>query len=103
VPYTAVPPPAEPGAASAAQLRAARAGAIAAYRAGARAAARVTEDRQQADRAPADLTKPPRDGREAAPDAGTAEAAGDATDPGTPGAPGTPVPGSATGTGAPGT
>ncbi|MFJ3752064.1 protein kinase [Streptomyces sp. t99] len=106
VPYTAVPPPAEPGAASAAQLRAARAGAIAAYRAGARAAARVTEDRQQADRAPADLTKP-QDGREAAPDAGTAgtaEAAGDATDPGTPGASGTP--GSATGgpaTGAPGT
>uniref|UniRef100_UPI000B217747 protein kinase n=1 Tax=Streptomyces sp. EN23 TaxID=212774 RepID=UPI000B217747 len=47
VPYTAVPPPAEPGAASAAQLRAARAGAIAAYRAGARAAARATEDRQQ--------------------------------------------------------
>ncbi|MFD4589664.1 protein kinase [Streptomyces rubiginosohelvolus] len=95
VPYTAVPPPAEPGAASAAQLRAARAGAIAAYRAGARAAARVTEDRQQADRAPADLTKP-QDGREAAPDA---EAAGDATDSGTPGAPGTPAPG----TGAPGT
>ncbi|MET8602675.1 protein kinase [Streptomyces rubiginosohelvolus] len=107
VPYTAVPPPAEPGAASAAQLRAARAGAIAAYRAGARAAARVTEDRQQADRAPADLTKPPRDGREAAPDAGTAgtaEAAGDATDPGTPGAPGTTGSGiGATGTGAPGT
>ncbi|MFI0000237.1 protein kinase [Streptomyces globisporus] len=102
VPYTAVPPPAEPGAASAAQLRAARAGAIAAYRAGARAAARVTEDRQQADRAPADLTKPPRDGREAAPDAGTAEAAGDATDPGTPGAPGTPGSG-APGSGAPGT
>ncbi|MFI2117007.1 protein kinase [Streptomyces rubiginosohelvolus] len=103
VPYTAVPPPAEPGAASAAQLRAARAGAIAAYRAGARAAARVTEDRQQADRAPADLTKP-QDGREASPDtgaAGTAEAAGDATDSGTPGAPGTP--GSAPGTGAPGT
>ncbi|MCX4520661.1 protein kinase [Streptomyces anulatus] len=63
VPYTAVPPPAEPGAASAAQLRAARAGAIAAYRAGARAAARVTEDRQQADRAPADLTKTPPEGR----------------------------------------
>ncbi|MFJ6145534.1 protein kinase [Streptomyces anulatus] len=63
VPYTAVPPPAEPGAASAAQLRAARAGAIAAYRAGARAAARVTEDRQQADRAPADLTKAPPEGR----------------------------------------
>ncbi|MFK0129697.1 protein kinase [Streptomyces rubiginosohelvolus] len=105
VPYTAVPPPAEPGAASAAQLRAARAGAIAAYRAGARAAARVTEDRQQADRAPADLTKP-QEGREAAPDAGTAgaaEAAGDATDPGTPGAPGTPTSGSAPGTGAPGT
>ncbi|MFE6697336.1 protein kinase [Streptomyces sp. NPDC057718] len=101
VPYTAVPPPAEPGAASAAQLRAARAGAIAAYRAGARAAARVTEERQQADRAPADLTKSPRDGREAAPDAGTAEAAGDATDSGTPGAPGTP--GSASGTGATGT
>ncbi|MFD5203974.1 protein kinase [Streptomyces sp. NPDC058375] len=67
VPYTAVPPPAEPGAASAAQLRAARAGAIAAYRAGARAAARVTEERQQADRTPADLTKPPPDEREAAP------------------------------------
>ncbi|MFB8382936.1 protein kinase [Streptomyces rubiginosohelvolus] len=103
VPYTAVPPPAEPGAASAAQLRAARAGAIAAYRAGARAAARVTEDRQQADRAPADLAKP-QDGREASPDtgaAGTAEAAGDATDSGTPGAPGTL--GSAPGTGAPGT
>ncbi|MFB8053233.1 protein kinase [Streptomyces rubiginosohelvolus] len=104
VPYTAVPPPAEPGAASAAQLRAARAGAIAAYRAGARAAARVTEDRQQADRAPADLTKPPRDGREESPDAGTAgtaeaEAAGAATDPGTPGAPGTPGSGiGATGT-----
>ncbi|MFE3390359.1 protein kinase [Streptomyces anulatus] len=64
VPYTAVPPAAEPGAASAAQLRAARAGAIAAYRAGARAAARVTEeDRQQADRAPADLTKTPPEGR----------------------------------------
>ncbi|WP_327334271.1 protein kinase [Streptomyces anulatus] len=63
VPYTAVPPPAEPGAASAAQLRAARAGAIAAYRAGARAAARVTEDRQQAGRAPADLTKTPPEGR----------------------------------------
>ncbi|MCX4503690.1 protein kinase [Streptomyces anulatus] len=63
VSYTAVPPPAEPGAASAAQLRAARAGAIAAYRAGARAAARVTEDRQQADRAPADLTKTPPEGR----------------------------------------
>ncbi|MFE7139090.1 protein kinase [Streptomyces sp. NPDC057644] len=101
VPYTAVPPPAEPGAASAAQLRAARAGAIAAYRAGARAAARVTEERQQADRTPADLTKSPRDGREAAPDAGTAEAAGDVTDSRTPGAPGTP--GSATGTGATGT
>ncbi|MFF2863453.1 protein kinase [Streptomyces rubiginosohelvolus] len=103
VPYTAVPPPAEPGAASAAQLRAARAGAIAAYRAGARAAARVTEDRQQADRTPADLTKP-QDGREAAPDAGaagTTEAAGAATDPGAPGAPGTR--GSAPGTGAPGT
>ncbi|MFD5348849.1 protein kinase, partial [Streptomyces anulatus] len=63
VPYTAVPPAAEPGAASAAQLRAARAGAIAAYRAGARAAARVTEDRQQADRAPADLTKTPPESR----------------------------------------
>ncbi|MFD8583187.1 protein kinase [Streptomyces californicus] len=66
VPYTAIPP-AEPGASNAAQLRAARAGAIAAYRAGARAAARVTEDRQEADRArtaPADLTKSPqRDGR----------------------------------------
>ncbi|WP_405480969.1 protein kinase [Streptomyces anulatus] len=62
VPYTAVPPSAEPGAASAAQLRAARAGAIAAYRAGARAAARVTEDRQRADRAPADLTKTPPEG-----------------------------------------
>ncbi|MCC8478572.1 protein kinase [Streptomyces globisporus] len=91
VPYTAVRPPAEPGAASAAQLRAARAGAIAAYRAGARAAARVTEDRQQADRAPADLTKPPRDGREAAPDAGAtgateAAGAGDATGSGVPGA-----------------
>ncbi|MGW6582504.1 protein kinase [Streptomyces globisporus] len=86
VPYTAVPPPAEPGAASAAQLRAARAGAIAAYRAGARAAARVTEDRQQTDRAPADLTKPPQDGREAAPDAG---AAGDADSPGAPGTPAT--------------
>ncbi|MEU0619374.1 protein kinase [Streptomyces rubiginosohelvolus] len=111
VPYTAVPPPAEPGAASAAQLRAARAGAIAAYRAGARAAARVTEDRQQADRAPADLTKPPRDGREESPDAGTAgtaeaEAAGAATDPGTPGAPGSGIGATgigATGTGAPGT
>lgn len=67
VPYTAVPPPAEPGAASAAQLRAARAGAIAAYRAGARAAARVTEDRQQTDRAPADLTKSPPEGRTPAP------------------------------------
>ncbi|MFI1930316.1 protein kinase [Streptomyces sp. NPDC020330] len=63
VPYTAVPPPAEPGAASAAQLRAARAGAIAAYRAGARAAARAAEDRQQTDRAPADLTKSPPEGR----------------------------------------
>ncbi len=63
VPYTAVPPPAEPGAASAAQLRAARAGAIAAYRAGARAAARVTEDRQQADRAPADLAEEDTAGR----------------------------------------
>ncbi|MFE9457279.1 protein kinase [Streptomyces californicus] len=66
VPYTAIPP-AEPGASNAAQLRAARAGAIAAYRAGARAAARVTEDRQEADRtrtAPADLTKSPqREGR----------------------------------------
>ncbi|MFE2503421.1 protein kinase [Streptomyces rubiginosohelvolus] len=106
VPYTAVPPPAEPGAASAAQLRAARAGAIAAYRAGARAAARVTEDRQQADRAPADLTKPPRDGREESPDAGSAgtaeaEAAGAATDPGTPGAPGSGI--GATGTGVTGT
>ncbi|MFD9504496.1 protein kinase [Streptomyces sp. NPDC060035] len=40
-------PVVEPGAGSAAQLRAARAGAIAAYRAGARAAARVTEDRQR--------------------------------------------------------
>ncbi|MEU5287625.1 protein kinase [Streptomyces sp. NPDC020755] len=67
VPYTAVPPPAEPGAASAAQLRAARAGAIAAYRAGARAAARVTEDRQQTDRAPADLTKSPPEGHAPAP------------------------------------
>ncbi|MFF8551369.1 protein kinase [Streptomyces sp. NPDC015501] len=70
VPYTAVPP-AEPGASSAAQLRAARAGAIAAYRAGARAAARATEDRQGADRAPADLTKSPgpegRGARPAAP------------------------------------
>ncbi len=75
VPYTAVPPPAEPGASSAAQLRAARAGAIAAYRAGARAAARVTEDRQQADRAPADLTKPPRDPGGAAPGAGSAGSA----------------------------
>ncbi|MFB7231141.1 protein kinase [Streptomyces fimicarius] len=71
VPYTAVPP-AEPGAASAAQLRAARAGAIAAYRAGARAAARVTEDRQQADRTPADLTKPPRPGGDTAPEADSA-------------------------------
>lgn len=71
VPYTAVPPPAEPGAASAAQLRAARAGAIAAYRAGARAAARVTEDRQQAGHAPADLTKTPPEGGEAAPATGT--------------------------------
>ncbi|MFH8881533.1 protein kinase [Streptomyces californicus] len=66
VPYTAIPP-AEPGASNAAELRAARAGAIAAYRAGARAAARVTEDRQEADRArtvPADLTKSPQqDGR----------------------------------------
>ncbi|MFI7289287.1 protein kinase [Streptomyces anulatus] len=69
VPYTAVPPPAEPGASSAAQLRAARAGAIAAYRAGARAAARVTEDRQQTDRAPADLTKSPPEGRAPAPSA----------------------------------
>lgn len=81
VPYT-VPPPAEPGAASAAQLRAARAGAIAAYRAGARAAARVTEDRQQADRAPADLTKSPAEGHEATPAAGTA---GTATGAGTAG------------------
>ncbi|MER5633565.1 protein kinase [Streptomyces nitrosporeus] len=40
-------PPAEPGAGSAAQLRAARAGAIAAYRAGARAAARANDDQQQ--------------------------------------------------------
>ncbi|WP_406392775.1 protein kinase [Streptomyces sp. NBC_00887] len=40
-------PVAEPGAGSAAQLRAARAGAIAAYRAGARAAARVNEDQQR--------------------------------------------------------
>ncbi len=87
-PPSPTPPyaPAEPGAASAAQLRAARAGAIAAYRAGARAAARVTEDRQQTDRAPADLTKPPQDGREAAPDAG---AAGDADSPGAPGTPAT--------------
>ncbi|MFD4022841.1 protein kinase [Streptomyces sp. NPDC058576] len=75
VPYTAVPPPAEPGASSAAQLRAARAGAIAAYRAGARAAARVTEDRQQADGAPADLTKPQRDAGGAAPAAGSAGSA----------------------------
>ncbi|MFE9696980.1 protein kinase [Streptomyces sp. NPDC006270] len=67
VPYTAAPPPAEPGTASAAELRAARAGAIAAYRAGARAAARVTEDRQQADRAPADLAKSPPWGSEPAP------------------------------------
>ncbi|MFJ6849430.1 protein kinase [Streptomyces sp. NPDC091271] len=42
-------PPAEPGAGSAAQLRAARAGAIAAYRAGARAAARAGEDRKRAE------------------------------------------------------
>ncbi|MFF0506158.1 protein kinase [Streptomyces fimicarius] len=89
VPYTAVPP-AEPGAASAAQLRAARAGAIAAYRAGARAAARVTEDRQQADRTPADLTKPPRPGDDAAPEAESAESA-----PGT----GTTAPGASTDTG----
>ncbi|WP_329231935.1 protein kinase [Streptomyces sp. NBC_01460] len=40
-------PPAEPGAGSAAQLRAARAGAIAAYRAGARAAARAGEERRR--------------------------------------------------------
>ncbi|MGX8277699.1 protein kinase [Streptomyces sp. PBSH9] len=91
VPYTAVPPPAEPGAASAAQLRAARAGAIAAYRAGARAAARDTEDRQQADRSPADLTKPPQDGREAAPDAGAADTAEAAGTTGDVDAPGTPV------------
>ncbi|WP_406191553.1 protein kinase [Streptomyces griseus] len=89
VPYTAVPP-AEPGAASAAQLRAARAGAIAAYRAGARAAARVTEDRQQADRTPADLTKPPRPGGDAAPEADSAGSA-----PGT----GTTAPGAGTDTG----
>ncbi|MFF7036534.1 protein kinase [Streptomyces griseus] len=88
VPYTAVPP-AEPGAASAAQLRAARAGAIAAYRAGARAAARVTEDRQQADRTPADLTKPPRPGGDAAPEADSAGSA-----PGT----GTTAPGASTDT-----
>ncbi|MFE3514892.1 protein kinase [Streptomyces sp. NPDC059166] len=44
-------PPAEPGAGSAAQLRAARAGAIAAYRAGARAAARAGEDRRRAEAA----------------------------------------------------
>ncbi|MGW2278928.1 protein kinase [Streptomyces sp. NPDC001770] len=43
-------PPADPGAATAAQLRAARAGAIAAYRAGALAAsARVTEEQQRAE------------------------------------------------------
>ncbi|MFE2978971.1 protein kinase [Streptomyces sp. NPDC059258] len=98
VPYTAVPPPAEPGAASAAQLRAARAGAIAAYRAGARAAARVTEERQQADRAPADLTKSPTDGHGAAPGsrtAGPTPGADPAGATGTPGAdpagaPGTP-------------
>ncbi|MGY5001185.1 protein kinase [Streptomyces griseus] len=88
VPYTAVPP-AEPGAASAAQLRAARAGAIAAYRAGARAAARVTEDRQQADRTPADLTKPPRPGGDDAPEADSAGSA-----PGT----GTTAPGASTDT-----
>ncbi|MFJ7083528.1 protein kinase [Streptomyces griseus] len=88
VPYTAVPP-AEPGAGSAAQLRAARAGAIAAYRAGARAAARVTEDRQQADRTPADLTKPPRPGGDAAPEADSAGSA-----PGT----GTTAPGASTDT-----
>ncbi|WP_457784736.1 protein kinase [Streptomyces griseus] len=81
VPYTAVPPPAEPGAASAAQLRAARAGAIAAYRAGARAAARVTEERQQTDRARADLTKASPEGRAPAPGAGGATGAGGDTDP----------------------
>ncbi|MFE6187748.1 protein kinase [Streptomyces sp. NPDC056465] len=43
-------PPAEPGAGSAAQLRAARAGAIAAYRAGARAAARAGEERRREER-----------------------------------------------------
>ncbi|MFE3431240.1 protein kinase [Streptomyces sp. NPDC059171] len=101
VPYNAVPPPAEPGAASAAQLRAARAGAIAAYRAGARAAARISEDRRQTDRAPADLTNPPQeggatasadltkrpqDGRATAPDAGTASTAGPAGDADRPGA-----------------
>ncbi|MGW8487984.1 protein kinase [Streptomyces sp. NPDC055886] len=107
VPYTAVPPPAEPGAASAAQLRAARAGAIAAYRAGARAAARVTEERQQADRTPADLTKSPPDGHECAPGSRTAEPTPGADPTGTPGAdpagtPGTteadPDPGPASGT-----
>ncbi|MGW7093744.1 protein kinase [Streptomyces sp. NPDC054874] len=80
VPYTAVPPPAEPGAASAAQLRAARAGAIAAYRAGARAAARVTEDRQQTDRAPADLTKSPPEGRAPAPSTSDVTEAGAGAD-----------------------
>ncbi|WP_030579696.1 protein kinase [Streptomyces anulatus] len=85
VPYTAVPPPAEPGAASAAQLRAARAGAIAAYRAGARAAARVTEDRQQGDRSPAGLTKSPAEEREATPASGTGT---DATGQGTAAGPG---------------
>ncbi|MEU3152174.1 serine/threonine protein kinase, partial [Streptomyces fimicarius] len=43
-----------------------------AYRAGARAAARVTEDRQQADRTPADLTKSPRPGGDTAPEADSA-------------------------------
>ncbi|MEV1044651.1 serine/threonine protein kinase [Streptomyces sp. NPDC049916] len=81
VPYAPVPPPAEPGAGSAAQLRAARAGAIAAYRAGARAAARVTEDRQQADRAPADLTKrPPAPGTEGAGSGSTSSTSGTGND-----------------------
>ncbi|NEB36950.1 serine/threonine protein kinase, partial [Streptomyces sp. SID14515] len=55
------------------------------YRAGARAAARVTEDRQQADRTPADLTKPTPPGGRAAPEADSPGSAPgtDATDPGT--------------------
>ncbi|WP_432102449.1 protein kinase [Streptomyces sp. bgisy091] len=95
-PARQVLPPAEPGAGSAAQLRAARAGAIAAYRAGARAAARAGEDRRRAEAARpggqdgADAEEqrrtegPDADGREPAdgPRATGQERAGDAWDQG---------------------